>query len=961
MRRTLIALVVAVLAPAPGFAWNTDDSAGWASLYITTRPRQELPPAKFIGDEHSELAHLALASLRVAPCFGIAGGVDDGCSLRVVDLNASLFRPQVGLLPARGDDDETPLEERWLPPPAHFAGLPDFSWSVYDWINKNTLCAGLPGVGNLLGCDCHLFAGWFGLFNANHFGSQSRTMYRRYHRIALALAARARDLRQRIEQSTLPANAEALRDYAREAELEALVFEAVGQHFLQDRWSMGHMWERWGGADVPTTRPDFLDLGQAAMAGGLMHGHEGLSGVPDPMCSPVVGLFGAEPVQWRRESTAPEPGVGDYRLEDVYDGFLFDTDTPLAVPVQRARMIECSAAGWAEVIRAFGANRNGRLGAWDVELVGAPSFDVLGNEACWDQWATNAAISSGWFEASLITGIDVLLKGRLGLATAAAPVDCIPFRGGRPATDWAAGVARIALANHPILGDPQGTTLARGGLGPLGDAPSGDAYASYVPEYTEPENLDQLPVSAPQTGMDREAVYGFFNRAHSDYWCMGIDAELERLRGSTDPVKLAACEYLADRVYKGTDPTYQGARRESRQHTDRRESDPICAIHGLRTAGVVEALPYFLHPGYVETPYARDTYAYRSLGAWCRKLPVLDRTGPPQCPDGSQQAGASNDPDVVGRVGRNGGQVRLQGRNLGAAGEVWIGGQRLTVASWSDTAIVVQITADSIAAGLYPIQVRPAGTDESGWSVGNFLLDVIERFCPCPGSGVEVPPECEQPLGSWRLRVHLRPFHDEFSFAQDGSVVMCAQNCQLWQKIGTWSSTDRAVRIDPCPPNADRLVIAFEGEWSPRPEAEGFGVRSCGSRPCPALRGMMSRTTVGFPPAPFAVTSDGPEDFPGWRPFENAGQQTCHGGCWEYWRTHWPHQCAPYQVNPPRSFACGDQAAPECGGQCPPDFECREHDSYCRCLTKMPITCRAEDPPCPDGMRCEPGDLCVHY
>jgi hypothetical protein len=967
VRALLFAAAVALLASAPVGAWNTDDSRGWASVYITTRPRQELPPAEFIGDEHTELSHLALARLGVAPCFGIAPAVDGACSLRVVDLNASLLRPQVGQLPALGDDDATPLEERWLPPPAHFSGLPDFSWAVYDWINKNTLCAGLPGGSNVvLGCDCHLFAGWLGLFNANHFGTQARTMYERYHRIALRLAARARDLRLRLERSALPADAEAHRDYVREAELEALTFEAVGQHFLQDRWSMGHMWERWGGADVPTV-PNPLDAGQAAIASGLLHGHEGLSGIPDPMGAPVIGLFGATPVEWRTGTAGREPGVGDYRLADVYDGFLFETDTPLAVPAQKARMIECSMAGWAEVIQAFGGS------AWPVLLAGQPAFRVLEHEPCWDNWATNAAIREGWFDGAVVTGLDVLTRGRLAVTLGQLPiVDCVPFTGSRPGTDWAAAIARIALANHPLLGDPEDTSLARGGLGPLGSSEPGNAYGTYVPEYTEPENLDDLPPSDPTRGRDREAMYGFFNRAHADFWCMGLDAELAKHRGSSDPVKLAACAYLADRVYKGTDPLYQGERREVRQYDAGREIDPICAHHGVRTTGVVEALPYYLHPGYVATPYTRGTYAHRSIEAWCRKLPVLDRVGPPVCPDGSQLAGASNDPDVVARHGVNAsGAVQLLGRNLGAAGEVWAGtgenATRLTVLRWEGAEILLDIPPGSLPKGLYPLEVRPAGSERSGWSVGRFLLDVVERFCPCPGPGVVIPPECEQPIGQWRFRTDLRPFHDEFAFAEDGTVTMCGQNCQLWQKVGTWSTDGRSVRIDPCPAetNRDGLTIRFEGTWSPRPEAEGFPVRSCGPRPCPAMRGELTKARAGFPPPPpIPVTTAGAEDFPGWRPFDVPQDQRCSGGCWELWRPHWPHQCAPYQFSPPLSFACGDQVAPQCGGQCPERaderFACRELDTRCRCLRMPSVTCGPGDPPCPADMTCTTGDICFH-
>ncbi len=44
-------------------------------------------------------------------------------------------------------------------------------------------------------------------------------------------------------------------DFLKDCEIESLSIESVAQHFLQDAWSEGHMWERWGSCEISDFRP----------------------------------------------------------------------------------------------------------------------------------------------------------------------------------------------------------------------------------------------------------------------------------------------------------------------------------------------------------------------------------------------------------------------------------------------------------------------------------------------------------------------------------------------------------------------------------------------------------------------------------------------------------------------------------------------------------------------------------
>jgi hypothetical protein len=127
-----------------------------------------------------------------------------------------------------------------------FAALPDFSYSLTDWVTGNE------------GCDpysdtdferCHQFTTHMGALNSSHFVPQSRRFYEHYHLLALDRAAACAALEDSLEAAQ-PGAADRFESVLLACETEAMVLEAIGQHYLQDAWSMGHMWERWGGPEL---------------------------------------------------------------------------------------------------------------------------------------------------------------------------------------------------------------------------------------------------------------------------------------------------------------------------------------------------------------------------------------------------------------------------------------------------------------------------------------------------------------------------------------------------------------------------------------------------------------------------------------------------------------------------------------------------------------------------------------
>ncbi|MEZ4463031.1 MAG: hypothetical protein R3F43_00575 [bacterium] len=178
---------------------------------------------------------------------------------------------------------------------AQLAELPDMAYSFQDWLTGNETCP-------LEGADpnpvlCHIYAfdyslgirprlslGYIGPVNSTHFSPQAGAMHAHYHQVALALADRCADMARRLggNRAAEPRYAA----YLQECDWLALALEGVGQHFLQDVWSSGHMWHRWGGPTLASVDGELVG-GIVAAVAGFIHGAKSLVGVADdPLCYP---------------------------------------------------------------------------------------------------------------------------------------------------------------------------------------------------------------------------------------------------------------------------------------------------------------------------------------------------------------------------------------------------------------------------------------------------------------------------------------------------------------------------------------------------------------------------------------------------------------------------------------------------------------------------------------------------
>ncbi|MEE2525719.1 VWA domain-containing protein [Hyphobacterium sp. HN65] len=704
-------------------------------------------------NEHAWLAQTALD--RAAPRSPWNFSADD--DLFVLDLATGYFRPEIAERPGSSwdPDDVMGLPQRRLPGPANFAGVPDFSYTMYDWINRNTHCPPAPGGAMPAGVpgDCHNYTYWQGGgFNASHFGSQATRSYLQLHQTALSLAARARLLRSRISGD--PANLEAYRDVIREAEHEALAYEAYAQHFLQDRWAMGHMFERWGSPEYNANGIGW-DPTRALLAGGftgIIHGHQSVTHVPDALSSPevgatetitnltaraltslrqAVGLVDEDfevpaasiyiPVWRHANEEETHPGVGDYRAWDMMRlryaarldvaGHLLEYNSETALPVQRQRreLLACSTAGYREVIAAFGQNSAG-YGIDDVAL--SPAAGESLGDHCFDTWATNESMVAGMGPEFIAAGgIATLSQAlvRIGVYTAESSGqgsrNALPpeLRGLVYTRNDTFSLTRIYVqARLAAYRNANGIDLAQGGMGALSGVPTGDTYP--IASYLEPGDLTTLPDSDPR-GRDAETIFGFYNRSHADYFCRRSEELLDSLRGSSEDSDRATCRIMAQRLYeeaRGDGPDVEEYSSVI-LNGSRERTEPLC-----RLASEGWAAPHFggdridiLHPGYVPWDFAADEsrsfamddaqLSYQSVANWCDRTPVIDAR------DEEDLLAAS----VVAVIENTRDTLEIRGRHFGdSTGHLAIGltpdsAIPLTeILSWSDTRIRFRVEAE---------------------------------------------------------------------------------------------------------------------------------------------------------------------------------------------------------------------------------------------------------------------------
>jgi cysteine-rich repeat protein len=517
----LLATLVLAAAPFAG-AWNVSclDEAGeecpdgYAKVRTPWRPHPQ--------SEHRRLFERTLeigglpASLRET--FQLTVHADDAT------LSGEDGRSYKSIRPVRNGARHIVLRELSV---QAMSNLPDNSYTLWDWASGNEICP--PDRGNADALDCHNYETHIGWLNANHMLPQSQRFYEHLHRLALDRAKECKG----IHDELLPAERVRFEPLLLACEKEALILEAVGHHYLQDSWSMGHMWERWGGVEIGDFRGS-RPLGFAIAAfTGTIHGAGAMIpfGVADdPMCAPhddenYVDDPDAEP----RE----HPGVGDVYLES----FLFDADGAWAP--QRRALFGCAVDG-VRAVYAETAQVHGPMQAADATEIDGSRH--VTDPTCWRQRATNEAIATGCgihlgvypFQTQALSGITTapMIAGILPLALSSvlaetlAGVETLPIDDAARFAADAAYACTLAAAHAAIPGIAGQTNLAEGGLPSLVGVEPNSAYARgnafstpIVPpsSYADPALPWELDAASDRD--EKEALNLAFADAHAADRC----------------------------------------------------------------------------------------------------------------------------------------------------------------------------------------------------------------------------------------------------------------------------------------------------------------------------------------------------------------------------------------------------------------------------------------------------------
>jgi hypothetical protein len=389
------------------------------------------------------------------------------------------------------------------------AQLPDFSYALWDWASGHETCPLGDGTD---ATRCHDFASHMGPVNSNHFVPQSQGAYRRAHALALSRAAECRALSTSLGGR--------FTEVTRACEVEALALEAMAQHFLQDAWSMGHMWQRWGSAnldDFPgATVEEKRDRAVlTALVAGFIHGARGvLQSLPtwttydvnDAMCAP-----------WDDVRFVAKDGLVSQAVGDLYVGQM--------TPAQSQRFFDCATSGLLAVYAATG-QAHGPPGS---PAAGLSSVDPT-SDVCFGQRATNESIVRGMAIQLKVVGVQtaIPLDARFAswmvpqVARASGKVPVPP----RTKNAFRLSLERVATMARLVAKDaPQGTSLAEGGLGDfLGVLPNG--------AYPQRATYEDPPLPWTPNGPGRAVTLArTFHLAHAKDWCEAMTlAQLEALR-----------------------------------------------------------------------------------------------------------------------------------------------------------------------------------------------------------------------------------------------------------------------------------------------------------------------------------------------------------------------------------------------------------------------------------------------
>jgi hypothetical protein len=432
------------------------------------------------------------------------------------------------------------------------ANLPDFSYTLWDWASGNEVCPPDPGHPAL---DCHNYESHIGWLNSNHMLPQARRWYGYLHSLAVERAGDCKDLAEALEGP----DATRFRDWLLACEKEAMAIEAVGQHYLQDAWAIGHMMERWG-----STEPaDFsFDRGLGFLVSGFVGAIHGSKAMLDE--DPIFGPQGPwdDPMNAPHADVGyidgldlplPRPGVGDRFLPQLL-GFLPGLDDYAA---QREALFGCAVDGLREVY----AETAQLHGALEAPGAGFDSRRQVEDDSCWAQRVTNLAfetgigVHKGAFDGPaipLIPGVvGWTLSDILGFFLLDAPVTTPEVRE-RFQTD-AGYTATLAALRGQF--SPDGTEMAAGGAPSLAGIGPNSQYARGGPgeppsAYSDPLLPWGLSDPDPQVEERKQALNLTFADAHAADRCgdltqADLDAYVEAARAAAaggDPeLEQASC------------------------------------------------------------------------------------------------------------------------------------------------------------------------------------------------------------------------------------------------------------------------------------------------------------------------------------------------------------------------------------------------------------------------------------
>ncbi|MBK7863516.1 MAG: hypothetical protein IPJ65_33920 [Archangiaceae bacterium] len=542
------AAALLLLTASPALAWE--------SVCIDAQGRPCAPAAgpntarnRWLGplDEHRQLWDLTRLKA------GLPAAVANAITLDVYTASASV---QVGaalaptLAPAPFESATRKRQRTFTI--AELAQLPDFSYALWDWASGNEQCPLLDGTDPTL---CHDFASHMGPVNSNHFAPQAQGFYARYHARALVRAAECKAF-----SDALAGSGGRFAAYEKACELEALTLEAVGHHFLQDAWSMGHMWQRWGSANLSEFPGASTDEKRdravlVALVSGFIHGARGVLqqlpnwtsyDVNDAMCAPWPD------VRFVDHDGTLSPAVGDDYLGQM-------------TPLQSQRFYDCATSGVLAVYQSTGMAHGPAS-----PQPGLASVDPTG-EVCFGQRATNQAMVRGMAIHLKVLGVqaDLPVDARfaswmipqVARATGKVPVAKKTKNEFRMSLMRVTTLARIEAKDHPTA-----TTLADGAMGDfMGISPNGQ-YPLVAASYEDPA-LPWRPDGPARAATLARA----FHQAHAAEWCAVTDvAALGSLKThAADPTldseaRAAACSACTELVQRhlrlGTSASWDTAR-----------------------------------------------------------------------------------------------------------------------------------------------------------------------------------------------------------------------------------------------------------------------------------------------------------------------------------------------------------------------------------------------------------------